>query len=810
MAILSPTIEVIKRQKVQPTEGEWTLLNFLMGQLDDTYEIYYQPYLNGDNPDFAIMRKGSGVLLVEVKDWNLKHYYIDENKKWRLRKDATQIKSPLNQVENYKSNLFKLHINELFKKTIKSQNHWATVNCAIYFHNETEQDLINFLINDFRTHKDDSYNKFISYFGLMGYNSLTKEKLNLVLTKFWLNKKSYYFDDILYISFKRYLKPPTHQLEEGIEINYSREQQDLIRSEIRPRRKIKGVAGSGKTLILAKRAVNAHKRTGGRILILTYNLSLKNYIYDRISDVREEFDWSNFYITNYHQFFKTQSNNYNLEILSIASWQNTLFFDSVKEEINKYDVILIDEIQDYMQPWIDIITTYFTHPETEFIVFGDEKQNIYERELDENNEIIVRQIAGRWNKSLNKSFRLVSSIYITALLFQNKFFEGKYNLDHTDIDIQKLKRDNQLSIDFTPRIIEYHYFNSFTADILFKKIYSILLQHQIHSSDVGILCSKVAILRAIDFLIRTKKHENTSITFEMEEEYLQNEENSTKIEVIRRLRKNHFYMKTGTVKLSTIHSFKGWEIETLFLLIENGEKEKEFENAELVYTGLTRAKKNLIIFNLGNKEYHDFFRSEIEQSFVHQDTTTSRMLDWDYIDTYKHYFNSILSTYHDFNERELILFKGKLFVGSPCTFLDSGSIFCQTTFGLIFNKQIVWTEYLKNLYHYDPLLLYSGGGIDEYGYQIDFNELPLDLATELQKSREYLLEGSELHDQIDSSSDYFHNIYSKSNLNREQFIAAVEMNDLNFIFNSGIYNQLLNVLHSDISDFNITKFYERY
>ena len=106
MAILSPTIEVIKRQKVQPTEGEWTLMNFLLENLDNTYEICYQPYLNGDNPDFAIIRKGSGVLLIEVKDWNLNHYYIDEQKKWKLLKNNTQIKSPLNQVENYKTNLF--------------------------------------------------------------------------------------------------------------------------------------------------------------------------------------------------------------------------------------------------------------------------------------------------------------------------------------------------------------------------------------------------------------------------------------------------------------------------------------------------------------------------------------------------------------------------------------------------------------------------------------------------------------------------------------------------------------------------------
>jgi len=91
MAKLSPTLDVIELQKVKPTEGERALLTFLLNNLDDSYEIFYQPFLNGDNPDFAIMRKGSGVLLIEVKDWALEHYYIDDKTKWRLRRQSLSL-----------------------------------------------------------------------------------------------------------------------------------------------------------------------------------------------------------------------------------------------------------------------------------------------------------------------------------------------------------------------------------------------------------------------------------------------------------------------------------------------------------------------------------------------------------------------------------------------------------------------------------------------------------------------------------------------------------------------------------------------
>jgi len=609
MAILEPKLEIIKRQKIQPTEGEWKLLNFLLKNLDDSYEIYFQPFLNGDNPDFAILRKSSGVLLIEVKDWNLEYYYCDKTTKWRLNKNNSIIKSPLKQVEGYKQNLFQLHSEELQLRKTKNKNSWATVNCAVYFHKSTENQLKSFLLDDFKNDKYNSYKKFVSYFGLLGNDSLNSNTLNNLLSRFWLNRKSFYFDEILYNSIKRYLKPPFHQSEEGKNIIYTKEQQELIRSEIRPRRKIKGIAGSGKTLVLAKRAVNSHIRTGGKVLILTYNLSLKNYIHDRISDVREDFHWGNFYITNYHQFFKTQANNYNLELNSISNWQDENFFNTVINTLHKYDAIFIDEIQDYLQSWIDIITKYFTHKETEFVVFGDEKQNIYNRALDENNEPIVRTIPGVWNKTLKTSHRFSSNIGNIAIKFQKTIFNQKYNIDEINVMSQ---------FDFEKRIIEYHSFSSYSAENIFRIIYKVLERNEIHSSDSGILCSKVELLRELDLLIRTKKKEKTTTTFESQEEYELIKGNHDKIDKLRRIKKNHFWMKTGTIKLSTTHSFKGWEINTLFLIIDEVENDNVYTNSELIYTALTRAKKNLIVFNLGNKKYEDFFSSEIQNCYEHK------------------------------------------------------------------------------------------------------------------------------------------------------------------------------------------------
>lgn len=598
MAVFNPTLEEIELYKVKPTSGEWTLLQFLRKSLDDTYEIFFQPFINGDNPDIAILRKGSGLLIIEVKDWNLDHYFYNNYTSFGLKKDNTLVLSPFKQAEKYKDNLFNLHSLELFEKKIANKKNMAVIQCAVYFHNANYKEIIDFcgLKSEF------------NYMGIMGKDSLNEPSFKRLLTKTWLNRESSFFGEDLYYNIKRYLKPPLHKKEEGINIIYTREQEKLLVSEIRPRRKIKGVAGSGKTLVLAKRAVNAYIRTGEIVLILTYNLALKNYIHDQISRVREDFGWDNFYITNYHQFFKDQANNYNLLVTNKNDWNRSDFFENQKSIIKKYKSVFIDEIQDYEQSWIDLIVKYFTDEETEFVVFGDEKQNIYDRELDDNKEPIVRTIPGIWNKSLNTSYRFSSNIADIARNFQSQIFKEKYNLDDLKIVPQ---------LDFETRTIEYHFFNTFNINIIVDSIYNTLRRNEIHSSDVAILSSQIELLREIDSEIRINKKEKTTTTFEKKEFYEENISDQKMLSKARRLKKINFWMKTGTIKISTTHSFKGWEINTLFLLILNSDSGVKNETSELIYTALTRPRRNLFVYNLGNLSYDPFFKNEIQNYYYH-------------------------------------------------------------------------------------------------------------------------------------------------------------------------------------------------
>ncbi len=131
MAQFIPSLDVVSKFRVQPTEGEWTLLRFLERILNDSFEVYFNPFLNGDRPDIVIMRRGGGVMIIEIKDWDLEAYTLDENKHWHLKyphndKEArAYIKSPIDQALKYKENLYTLHIEKLLENNIKNPKLWG-------------------------------------------------------------------------------------------------------------------------------------------------------------------------------------------------------------------------------------------------------------------------------------------------------------------------------------------------------------------------------------------------------------------------------------------------------------------------------------------------------------------------------------------------------------------------------------------------------------------------------------------------------------------------------------------------------------
>jgi hypothetical protein len=235
MAIIYPKYETIKELRTLPTEGELKMIDFLTENLSDEYEIFFQPYLNGDCPDIILMRKYGGILIIEVKDWRLESYHLDYRKRWFVSHNNALIKSPISQVLKYKENIYDLHIQNLLELKLRDYKYWYVVNCAIFFSREKQKDVKEFLLRPFETQKNfltennarkESYEnleiseeKYLTFLDknieIIGKDNLNKDDLNTLLERRWINKKSYYFKDELYDSFKRHLKPSFHSLDDG-------------------------------------------------------------------------------------------------------------------------------------------------------------------------------------------------------------------------------------------------------------------------------------------------------------------------------------------------------------------------------------------------------------------------------------------------------------------------------------------------------------------------------------------------------------------------------------------------------------------
>ncbi|MDY0299892.1 MAG: UvrD-helicase domain-containing protein, partial [Candidatus Cloacimonadaceae bacterium] len=444
-----------------------------------------------------------------------------------------------------------------------------------------------------------------------GHELLAKEQLFRFIQQSKLDQPSPFFTDSMYNSMRRILNPPFHYLEEGVEVKYTPQQGKLIESRPGARQKIKGVAGSGKTLVLAKRAVNAFKITRSTVLILTYNITLINYIHDLINNVREGFPWSAFEIVNYHEFINSTANRHNLIFSGLEDYEDTNFFELANRRLKKYQTILIDEAQDFHESWHRIIQKYFLSDGGELVIFADEKQNIYSNELDSDRKVKVPGIPGRWNESMNRPFRYTGRLVSFIKAYQESAFKAKYALDEFEMPVQA-------EADIGESEIQYISLGSrIGAPAIVAEIQRYLRENNIHPSDTTILNSRIALIREIDYLIR-QANEKTNTTFETKEIYDRfcvQETDKYKVqamlETARRNKKKHFMMKTGTLKLSTVHSFKGWEIHSAIVIIEPEDDQSEFETAELIYTGLTRARVNLLIINIGNAKYEQIIRQAL-------------------------------------------------------------------------------------------------------------------------------------------------------------------------------------------------------
>lgn len=590
--------------------------------LTDEDFIILQPDIKGDRPDIVVVRPDKGILIIDLfeEDLNACSFELDEKETADVNRIIINgkgvIKSPLLTIQAYQENLVRLHLEDILEKVIDEKRNWSIVKKMILFTQNTKKEVDCFF--------KDTGNKYTYCYGKELLTN-AEQQADLIYS-LRLNYNNPPFDNKTLKSFLRIISPEWHSYKEGKIVNLSASQRNLAISVAGRKQKISGVAGSGKTQVLATRAVNAQVRTGKKVLILTYNKSLVNFMRYRIGDIRADFSWNKIVIDYYHNFFRAQANSLGQHI-DFSSYEDEDFFEPVKSKTERFSAILIDEVQDYLTAWLRILNKYFLEEGGEFVVFGDPKQNIFKRELDTNGDIRLEFIGGSWNHELKERQRFANpQLANLATAFQTKFYDSQYPADvfkdTETFQASMFSRIRYRNIGYTEDI-----------DVIGSTVRKIIEENQLYPKDTVILAQAGNILRDIEHHYHQWSGQPTTSTFISFEQYqrlldihkLNGQQNpmanykfKTDKEDIEHYKKLHFTTDTDYLKMATIHSFKGWEAPNVILILEPVlDSHAKYsigpiENVpELIYTAITRAKENLFIINLGNNKYHEFFNSSI-------------------------------------------------------------------------------------------------------------------------------------------------------------------------------------------------------
>ncbi|MRI86367.1 AAA family ATPase [Aerococcaceae bacterium WS4759] len=600
-----PDQEIIEKFKVPLTEGEQRLLFSLIDLFNHQryrqrqFEIYVQSNLFFGKPDFIIIEPSHSVWVIEVKDYQRQFYNIeldtDREAKWSLKKNGVAIPSPVAQVQDYKSKLIDYagpHLHDSIGKMGRNPNKYGlAIKTSVFYSNMSPEDQI--------PEAEYSTMLFPEYFiDTRGNNIVTKFFEQTRYEEYRLTKQETH-------EIKAIINPGENGKNEPLP-DFTGENAKLCRSRDE-QRKIKGSAGTGKTTIIAKRAVDASKRLDQELLITCYNITMCNYLQDKIvAEGGKSLNQLGIRVQHYHSLFKWKK----------ISEDKYIIIDKMSDIV--YPAIFVDEGQDFEREWFNFIRgDYLSNEKSEFIIFADENQNIYDRltEVGEDESyrkkhLPVTPIPGRW-KTLKEVYRTPSSDILSLLYHFSKEYlhdespelSGQLSLldilDEASVSIYDLATQERNNMEYYSRPRTFHY-----IDTIIKRF----LDKGTSINDIAILSNKKNDLRKLEYHLRTRETGNnlfaqTSTTFKTLNHINERIEGGNRAD---RPFKVRFYRNNGPIKMATIHSFKGWETPYVILVIPPTEYfDKTFHH--LMYTGISRAKNELVVINF-NSDYSGFFK----------------------------------------------------------------------------------------------------------------------------------------------------------------------------------------------------------
>lgn len=366
-------------------------------------------------------------------------------------------------------------------------------------------------------------------------------------------------------------------------------------------RRIKGPAGTGKSLALAARAAQL-AMDGRSVLVLSYNITLLHYL--RAFALRypapgkgytNRITWLHF-----HGWCRRVCEDLGLDAEYASLWRrvadgpdpDTEGVDDVlmerlpalvaraladpKADTSRYDAILVDEGQDFTLEWWNLIRRVL-NPNGEMLLTADETQDVYGRTGAWTDDRMSRAgFSGDWIR-LDASYRLPAGLvphlrtYVTTFLtrrraespvaahFQDAAEQLRFDLEPVTLRWLQVSPDEVASWAVgaaleTPRLAK-------GGSVAFADVTLLVARH-----GLGLECVGLLERRGIHPIHVFGADQQTQ-----------------------RALKLAFFLHAPQVRACTVHSFKGWESRALVVCID---RFKTQEDRALVYVALSRLKRH--------------------------------------------------------------------------------------------------------------------------------------------------------------------------------------------------------------------------
>ena len=554
------TIPNILNDNYRATKGEKKVFDYLKSRLPDDFIVYYNIPVASYYPDFIIIGKELGIFVLEVKDWKLENIKRMNNQEFDIliNGNIKTVKNPAIQAREY---ILKI-IDMIEKKSlISSANMKLKWGFGVIFSEIKENDF-NKIFDLYR----------IKFCDLLGWDFVFNKddlKDNSLVDKIYSKMQGHFGKitlkekDIDFIRGVIYPELIIDWKEDVIKI-MDRNQENLAKTLPSGHNIIRGVTGSGKTVVLISRAkFLSTLYPQKKILFLCYNKSLAHYIF---SGVR---NFKNIEVHTYHSWCLMELSKNKIPFKKYDDCKDkdkyfdeyipSLIIDNIDKIKDRYDFVLIDEGQDFSDIWYKTVIQVINPQTNSLLIAIDSSQTIYKRKVS-------------WEK-LGIDIRGRSRIFRKNYRNTRQILEKAYDF------IKDLDKEGLCVFEDDPVFIEPEY-------SMREGDPPVVVNFKSREDELNYLCDSISKSnKSMTNLILCSTHSY--------EEFVYNYLKKRNIDVSY-IDEN----KDANVIISTIHSSKGLEADNVFIIDYNlVEKYFKEEYKRLLYIAMTRAINNLYIFS---------------------------------------------------------------------------------------------------------------------------------------------------------------------------------------------------------------------